>query len=107
MWFFPGRWLVRKNNCIIKECSSRPFQWIIMSVCFDDHRLFGQLLWPSVLNPFSTEPILQIPLFFTCSNMDACTHMQLHVPPGRSKLCTRIFNYESTRRPPSNWPQAE
>jgi hypothetical protein len=60
---------------------------------------------PNFLNPFSNVPVLQIPLFFTCSNMQLQLHMQL--PPGRSKRCTRIFNNESTRRPPSIWPQAE
>jgi hypothetical protein len=31
----------------------------------------------------------------------------MQLPPGRSKRYIQIFNYESTRRPPSIWPQAE
>jgi hypothetical protein len=34
-----------------------------------------------------------------------CTPMQL--PAGRSKQWTWIFNYESTRWPPSIWPRVE
>jgi hypothetical protein len=45
------------------------------------------------LNPFSTEPVLQIPLLFTCSNMGAliCNYLT-----DEASGCTRIFNYEST-----------
>jgi hypothetical protein len=56
-----------------------------------------------VINPFSTEPFTNTTFFHLLKH--GCTHMQL--PPGRSKRCTRIFNYESTRRPPSIWPQTE
>jgi hypothetical protein len=54
-------------------------------------------------NPFSTEPILQIPLFFTCSNMDAliCNYL----PDEASGVLKFLTYYELTRRPPSIWPQ--
>jgi hypothetical protein len=30
----------RKTNGTIRKCSSRPFQWMVMSVCFDNLRSF-------------------------------------------------------------------
>jgi hypothetical protein len=34
-----------KSNCTIRKCSSRAFQWMVMSVGFDNLILFGQFLY--------------------------------------------------------------
>jgi hypothetical protein len=33
------------GNGIIRKCSSRAFQWMVMSVRFDNLKFFGQFLW--------------------------------------------------------------
>jgi hypothetical protein len=42
---FLQKCLNKKVNGTIRKCSSRAFQWMVMSLCFDNLKFFGQFLW--------------------------------------------------------------
>jgi hypothetical protein len=35
------KWIFQKTNGTIRKCSSRAFQWMVMSVCFDNLKFLG------------------------------------------------------------------
>jgi hypothetical protein len=48
MHFPPQNWLNRKTSGTIRKCSSRAFQWMVMSVCSDNLKFFWQFLCPAL-----------------------------------------------------------
>jgi hypothetical protein len=63
--FFPSKRLNQKTNCTIRKCSSRAFQWMVVSVCFDN------LSRPEKIN--SCDPVTRIRhkcgfIFIICHN---------------------------------------
>jgi hypothetical protein len=46
---FPRKWVNQKPNGTMRKCSSRAFQWMVMSVGFDNNlKFFGQFLCPFI-----------------------------------------------------------
>jgi hypothetical protein len=72
--FSPRKWLNQKTNGTIRKCSSRAFQRMVMSVCFDNLKFVGQFLCPA-LGDRSRHPIsvlkgliLPVSYFFYTNN---------------------------------------
>jgi hypothetical protein len=55
----PREWLNWKTNGTIRRCSSIAFQWMVMSVCFDNHKGFGQFCVPPLVTEVTISLVLK------------------------------------------------